>query len=221
MFTCIVTVFNASIDYASLIVMVLMSQKIYKLINVLLKNFHALDEQLSASPKSKAGLLVVLTASVYVTKIYYLVSRYDNFRISFNVGARFSYGMTIVTEQLISLMCMEIKSRYKILHLHLKSRNGCCSLGEVRALHSALIFTPVPFPSRNACVRKFLLADISQMVMLITSGILNVFLVCLIPKEGEEQKSIGWCAVNGMFAADCTWRLCFLVHNCGALQSEA
>jgi hypothetical protein len=51
------------------------------------------------------------------------------------------------------------------------------------------------------------------------NGILSVYVICLTKEDGEQ--SFGWCASNGIFAADCTWRICFLIHNYGALQTEA
>jgi len=219
LFTCIVTAFNYAVDLISLTVIVLMSQKTHKVLNVLLQKFAIIDHKFSHHPKSKAGFFAILALSVYIARTYYVFSRYDRFQISFNVGSRFIYGMTLFTEMLISLTCMEIKSRYAKLHSLLKTSNGNCNLEEVRALHTIYSSLRDGHSLFAWHVRKVLLTDISQMVMLIVNGILSVYVICL-NKEDREQ-SIGWCASNGIFAADCIWRICFLVHNCGALQTEA
>jgi hypothetical protein len=181
-----------------------------------------IDEKMSPRrPKSKSAIFVILAASVYIPKTYFLFSRYDHFRISFNVGARYIYGMIFITELLISLTCMEIKSRYTELHLLLKTRTGNCNLEEVRALHTTYSSLRDGHSLFAWHVGKFLLTDISQMVMLIMNGILSVFVNCLITKEGGELKSFSWCTTHGIFATDCIWRMCFLVLSCGALQTEA
>lgn len=220
-FTCIITTANFSADLINIFLIILLSQKTHKLINTLLQKFLTLDKEISHHSKSKAGFFVILTASVYIAKTYFLFSRYDHFRISVNIGARFIYGMILTTEQLISLTCMEINSRYNKLHSLLKTMTGCCSLEEVRALHTSYYSLREAHSLFAWHVRKFLLTDISQMLMLIMNGILSVFVICLVTNEGEEQKSFGWCASNGIFAADCIWRMCFLVRNCSALQTEA
>jgi hypothetical protein len=219
MFTCIVFALHFAGDLINICIIVLMSQKTLKLFNTLLHKFSTIDENISPCPKSKAGFFVILAASVFIAKTYYLFSRYDHFRISFNIGVRFTYGMNLVTELLISLTCMEIKSRYTKLHSLLKTSTGNCNLEEVRALHTAYSSLRDGHALFAWHVGKFLLTDISQMVMLITNGILSVYVICLT-KEGGEQKSVTWCASNGIFATDCIWRMCFLVYNCGALQTE-
>jgi hypothetical protein len=218
MFTCIVTAVSFAADIINIFHIVLVSQKSHKLINLLLQKFLTIDKTISPIPKSKDVFFIVLTTSVFVAKTIFLFSRYDRFQISFNIGARFIYGMTLVTEQLISLTCVDMKSRYGKLHSLLKTRAGCCDLEEVRALHSTYSSLREAHSLFAGHVRKFLLSNISQMVLLIVNGILSVFVICLISKQ---QKSLSWCASNGIFATDCIWRLCFLVYNCGALQTEA
>jgi hypothetical protein len=222
MFACIISAFSYSVDMVNVGLIVLLSQKTHKLFNSLLQNFETMDEKMfPRRPKSKSSFFVILAASVYIAKTYFLVSRYDNFRISFNVGARYIYGMILVTELLISLTCLEIKSRYAKLHSRLKTSTGNCNLEEVRALHTIYSSLRDGHSLFSWHVRKFLLTDISQMVMLIMNGILSVFVNCLVTKEEGEQKSFSWCTTHGIFATDCTWRMCFLMYSCGALQREA
>jgi hypothetical protein len=222
LFTCIITAFSYLVDIVNVSLLVLFSQKTHKLFNTLLQKFATTDEKIfTHCLKSKSVFFVILASSVYISKTYFLVSRYDNFRISVNVGARYIYGMILFTELLISLTCMEIKSRYTKLHSILKTSAGNCNLEEVRALHTIYSSLRDGHSLFALHVSKFLLTDITQIVMLIMNGILSVFVNCLVTKEGGEQKSFSWCTTHGILATDCTWRMCFLIHSCGALQIEA
>jgi hypothetical protein len=222
LFTCIITTFSYSVDMVNVILIVLFSQKTHKLFNTLLRKFGTIDEKIfTRCPKSKSVYFAILATSVFISKTIFLFSRYDNFRISVNVGARYIYGMILFTELLISLTCLEIKSRYTKLHSILKTSAGNCNLQEVRALHTIYSSLRDGHSLFATHVSKFLLTDISQMLMLIMNGILSVFVNCLVTKEGGEQKSFSWCTTHGILAADCTWRMCFLIHSCGALQIEA
>lgn len=83
--------------------------------------------------------MTIFTAVIYTARVSFIISQYDKYMLSFNIGVRFSYGMTLVAEQLISLTCMEIKSRYKIFHVLLRKKVGSINLEEVREL--SLLFT--------------------------------------------------------------------------------
>jgi hypothetical protein len=221
MFTSLTITINFLVDFGNICLIVLNSQRNPKLANVLLKKFIAIDEQSPGTSHSDV-LMTIFTASIYVARVAFIFSQFDKYTISFNIGVRFVYGMTFVVEQWNSLMCMEIKSRYQKFHSKLKQQAGggdstyeevrslSCLFNSLRDGHTHLV--------RHVC--KFLLLDISQLFMLVLNGILSVFLVCMVPKEGDEQKSAGWCASNGLFAIDCLWRVGFLVQNCGALQNE-
>jgi hypothetical protein len=223
-FTSLTIVTNVIIDILNLSVIIHLSQRNHKLANVLLKRFADVDDNKlfdAGQPQWKKDvLLAIFTSLIYIARVSFVFSQYDKYKVSFNIGVRFAYGMTLVTEQLISLMCLEMKSRYKKLHSLLILKVGCISYKEVHTLSSMLISLRDAHCLLMQHVRKFLLLDISQLVLLVTTGILNIFLCCLVPSEGEEQKSASWCATNGVFAADCLWRVCFLVRNCGALKNE-
>jgi hypothetical protein len=164
--------------------------------------------------------MTIFTATIYVARVAFFFSQFDKYTISFNIGVRFVYGMTFVTEQWISLMCMQIKSRYQKFHSMLRQQAGDSTYEEVRALGSLFDSLRDGHTHLVRHVCTFLLLDISQLFILVLNGILSFFLVCMVPNEGDEQKSAGWCASNGLIAIDCLWRVGFLVHNCGALQNE-
>lgn len=222
MFTSLTIVFNFFIDILNLLVIIHLSQNNHKLANVLLKHFAAIDaDQLFNAGQTiswkRDVLMTIFTASIYVARVSFIFSQFDKYKISFNIGVRFAYGMTLVSEQLISLICLEIKSRYEKLHSLLKLKVGCLNYKEARALSSLFISLRDAHFRLIRHVPKFLLFDILQLVLLVTTGVLSVLLNCLV---AEEQKSTAWCATNALFAADCLWRVCFLVRNFGALQSE-
>lgn len=156
----------------------------------------------------------IFTALIYTARVSFIISQYDNYFFSFNIGVRFSYGMTLVAEQLISLTCMEIKSRHKIFHTLLKKKVGSINYEEVREL--SLLFTCLRDAQSRLVrhVRVFLLLDISQLVLLILTGILSVFLVCIwcrgratsrkvqpgAPQTGSLRSTasggfVSWCAI--------------------------
>lgn len=228
MFTSLTIVFNFAIDFCNIFIIVFNSQSNHKLANVLLKHFADIDKQLPSARRLRWNsdiLMTIFTASVFIARVFFIFSQFDKFKVSFNIGigTRFIYGMTCVAEQLNSLMCMEIKSRYKKFHLLLKMQagGGDSSYKEVRALSSLFYSLRDGHMHLARHVRAFLLLDIAQLVLLVIHGILSVFLVCLVPKESDEQKLAAWCVSNGTtIATDCLWRVCFLVFNCGALQNE-
>jgi hypothetical protein len=222
MFTSLTILTNIIVDILNLVVIIQLSQRNHKIVNILQKHFVEIDDTYAGQPPKwkRAALMTIFTALIYIARVSFVFSQFDKYQISFNVGVRFAYGMTFFTEQLISLMCLEMKARYENVHLLLKLKVGCINYKEVRALGSSLISLRDAHCLLIRHVRTFLLSDISQLVLLVTTGILNIFLCCLVPSEGEEQKSASWCATNVVFATDCLWRVCFLVRNCGALQNE-
>jgi len=208
------------IDHVNVWNIVFMSQKLPSLLNTMSKNFHFFDEHTPEinrrRSKIRACLFTVQTAAVIVVKTGLLFYHFDHFKLSFNIGARFIYGMILVLEQLISLLTLELFSRYKLVNQKLRRLKGQTNLIDVRLLHDlykALIENSSILA--QSCGRFFLL-DLSQMFMLIINGFLNLFLVCLPPQSNNAP----YCVSRILFALDCLWRFCFITRNCGILHLE-
>jgi len=213
---------NILFDHLNVCSLIYVSQKLPTLLNVLLKNFSFLDEHLVEInwrwSKFRVYLITVQTAMFIVVKNGLLLYHYDHLKLSFNIGARFIYGMILVLEQLISILCLELLDRFKLINQKIRHLKGNTNLEDLRLIHDLYkaLF-------KNHCLVAqsfgyFLFFDLSQMLMLMLYGFLTIFLVNLPRQNSEEDKLALFVSV--IFTLDCLRRFCFITRNCGRLQLE-
>ncbi|CAB3377564.1 Hypothetical predicted protein [Cloeon dipterum] len=209
---------NYFIDHLNVLSLIQLSQKIPKCIIFMIENFKFADKKLNFQFRDMWGIYALVTSSIMLAKIAFMIFGAANPRLPLSLSSRFVYCMMFVTEQLVSYVCLETKKRLVLLNELLRSdveEKNFVRLTNLRAIFAALT------DSQSALARltqRFLLFDLSQAFMLVIVGAMNIYNHCAVADDPTINAT--WCMTSAVFGLDCAWRICFLAASCGCLQIE-
>jgi len=221
MITSATVTINFILDQFNVWSIITLSQKLPRVVNGILRNFSFADKILEQSDttwrKIRLLFFTAFTVTIIITKGTFLFITVDDNSFTVSASARYIYAMILVSEMLVSFLCLEIKSRVQILNKELKSSQ--VNFKEIKALHHVFQALNENHFSLSVCTRKFLLFDLSQMLTLVVFRALYLFVSCNGDQDNEGKRII-LCIKDLVYMTDCIWRFCMLTRSCGTLQNE-
>jgi hypothetical protein len=167
-------------------------------------------------------LFLCVTLFALVTKSTLLIILVDYNSWITCLTARYIYSVTLITEQLMSLMCLEMRSRLVCLNKKLKVLRSTINsdLSEIQSIQNAYRALLESQNLLSQCFTKFLLFDLSQMLFQIIGRIIDTF-GSYVSMEAQDTNGIHYLLLkNSVYILDCMWRFFAICWYCDALQSE-
>jgi hypothetical protein len=220
--TTVTSLINSFLDQFNVYSIIAFSWRVPKLTRAFLRVCVYNDKILQFNDKPWSSIrkyfFTVFTASVVIVKTVYMIITVHYPELNIKLSVRYIYALIVFSEQYVSYMNLEIRARLTYLNQKLKSKSALTKQ-DVELLQSA-------FRELTNCqcmlaksVRKFMLFDLAQLLMLIIFRTLNAVIFCVMA-EAESAQSISWCATNLTFTCDCMWRFSMIAWSCGSLQAE-
>lgn len=216
-------ILNFLLDQFNVCAIIEFTWKLPGVVNTVLRSNFRLDETLRLPRlrrwnKSYFFLCVTIFALVTKATLLIILVNYDSWIIC--LTTRYIYSVILISEQLLSLMCLEMRSRLDCVNkkLFLLRSIENLDLREIKSFQDAYraLLESQNFLSQS--VKKFLLFDLSQMLFQIISRIVDT-LGYYVTLEARDTFNINLLK-NSVYVIDCIWRYFTICWCCGALQSE-
>jgi hypothetical protein len=222
--TKVTALFNVFLDQCNVCAIIAFSLQVPNLTHKFLSICARNDEILQFNDKPWTSIrmyfFTMVTPSVVIARNLYLYfsKHYSSVTTSLMLG--YIHAMILFSEQYVSYMNQEIKSRLKFINEKLRcGTRSTLTQYDVELLQGA-------FKELTGCqnllakkVSKVMLFNLAQLLLMIIFRSLNAFLFCVLA-DAESAKSTSWCGANLVFTCDCAWRFSMITWCCGSLQAE-
>jgi hypothetical protein len=210
--------FNLILDIFNCLAVIQLSSLLPRAVDLILRNNEFADGQLEVTDyfwiKFRSFFFPVFASVMLTAKISFLFIVIDRANIfNLSVVCRFIFGMNLVSELLISYLALELRSRFIVLNLRLKQLINADDLNTFESMHRVFVAVNESHYQFAKCIKRFLLTNNSQLLSMIVFRTLNLYFHC----EGEGTIL---CLATAVYAADSSWRFCFVSTCCGLLQNE-
>jgi hypothetical protein len=220
--TAVTALTNFFLDIFNVSAIIAFSLRVPKLTRAFLRVCAFNDKILKFSDKPWSRIrkyfFTLFTASVMIAKNLYMFITVNLPELNVKLSARYIYALIVFSEQYVSYMNLEIKSRLAFLNKKLISTSSLTKQ-DVELMQGAFRELTKCQRLLSTSVSKFMLFDLAQLLMLIIFRALNAVVSCVVA-EAESAKSITWCTLNVMYLCDSVWRFSMITWSCGSLQAE-